>query len=307
MHRFGVVDVGTHSTLLLVVEGESGGKDLCVLHEAMRLPRLGEGSGPGRPLRPEAVERTVEAVASLAAEARALDVEALWVVATAAVRDACDDSGLRRRIAAVVGSELQVFAPQREAETSARGALSGLPNISSMTDVAVVDVGGGSTEVARVVQGRLRASFSVPEGTVRLTEWGVRHDPLTGSERLALRRRAREVLAEAPLEGAAVVAVGGTATSLAAMELGLEDYDPVKVHGHVTSRADLEAHFERLASSTVAQRARLPGLHPGRADVVVAGVALLLEAMHRAGADRLVVSDRGVRWGVALSWFQDRS
>ncbi len=300
--RLGVLDIGTQSVLLLVVEPGRAAEGPRAVYEAIRRPRLGEGSGPGRPLDVRAVERTVAAVRELVAEASEVGAARVVAVATAAVRDASDDGALRARVAEILGSEPVVLDERAEAEASARGALSGLRGVRSEGPVTVLDVGGGSTEVARVERGRLAEFFSVPVGAVRLTERLVRHDPLTESERVALREAAREALTGAPLEDAQVVAVGGSATSLAAMTMGLETYDGTRVHGFVLERGALETYYEQLASMSVGRRAALVGLHPSRADVVVAGTALLLAGLEASGADRLVVSDRGVRWGVAMAW-----
>jgi exopolyphosphatase/guanosine-5'-triphosphate,3'-diphosphate pyrophosphatase len=174
--------------------------------------------------------------------------------------------------------------------------------------LAVIDVGGGSTEVAwRETRDGAVHGLSLPIGSVRLTEAHLPRHPIPPADLLALRERVRlagEPLARALPDGlardAAVVAVAGTATTLAALELALAVYDRERVEGFELSRERLSQWIERLADLGVAERKRLPGLEPGRADVIVAGLVCLEMALVRLRAERFTVSERGVRHGVAL-------
>jgi exopolyphosphatase/guanosine-5'-triphosphate,3'-diphosphate pyrophosphatase len=174
--------------------------------------------------------------------------------------------------------------------------------------LAVIDVGGGSTEVAwRESAGGAIRGVSLPLGSVRLTEAHLPRHPIPAEDMARLRDHvlvASDPLARALPSGlpadASVVAVAGTATTLAALEQRLEPYDPARVEGFAFERARLVHWIERLAHLGVPERRRLPGLEPGRADVIVAGLVCLEVALLRLRASRFTVSERGVRHGVAL-------
>jgi exopolyphosphatase/guanosine-5'-triphosphate,3'-diphosphate pyrophosphatase len=307
VERYAAVDVGTNTVLLLVAERREDGFHPLV--ERADITRLGRGVDRTRRLDPNAVRETVEVLARYAAEARALGVRAIACVATSAARDALNGADFFRAARASAGLVPEVVSGEEEAR---------LVWVSAWRDfggpgppLAVMDVGGGSTEFTwgDGPEPRGRVSFQI--GAVRLTERVVETDPVGESGLARLRRAAREALA--PLSGlgasprpARLVAVAGTVTTLAAVRQALPRYDPEKVHGSSLSLADLEDLFERLGALTVAGRARLPGMEPRRADVILAGCAILAEALPLLGFDRLTVSDRGVRWGLLHDRFGEK-
>jgi exopolyphosphatase / guanosine-5'-triphosphate,3'-diphosphate pyrophosphatase len=200
----------------------------------------------------------------------------------------------------MLGVRPRVISGEEEAKLSFRGALSGL---SITGRVVVFDIGGGSTEfIAGEVLGAIDHAVSLDLGSVRLHERHLHHDPPQEVELAALRTHVRQAIEAipAPAGPCELVGVAGTVTTLKALELGLCPYDPSRVHGSRMSRASVMTLCERLSGLTTAERAELPGLEPGRADVIVAGAWLLAEVLEWAKASELVVSDRGVRWGLAL-------
>jgi exopolyphosphatase/guanosine-5'-triphosphate,3'-diphosphate pyrophosphatase len=212
------------------------------------------------------------------------------------MRDA-GGSELRDWIRGAFGVEAATLSGQEEARLTFRGALSGL-GVEARSGVAVFDIGGGSTEVVlgTVEDGMPRLAFaaSFDVGSVRLTE---RH----GEDRSELERACREAFANVPAlpSDRAPIGVAGTMTTLAAVSLSLEPYDGARVHGHVMKRAELGQVLTRLASVELEARRHLPGMEPKRADVIIAGGCLALALLDRWGAQEVVVSDRGVRWGLA--------
>jgi len=168
--------------------------------------------------------------------------------------------------------------------------------------LAVLDVGGGSTEFIVGEGPSPRARTSLQVGAVRLTERHVRGDPPSPEEVALLRSGAREALrplaAMAPAHGARLVGVAGTVTTLCAVSQALPVYDAGRVHGATMTLDEIEGLIGRLAALTVRARAALPGMEPKRADVIVAGALVVAEAMRATGFERLTVSDRGVRWGL---------
>jgi exopolyphosphatase/guanosine-5'-triphosphate,3'-diphosphate pyrophosphatase len=168
----------------------------------------------------------------------------------------------------------------------------------------VVDVGGGSTEVITVERSRAVARTSVPIGAVRLTERHLRHDPPTAPEIAALnadidRHLARDLAALSLTRAVPVIGTAGTATTLAAVKLGLDRYDPVAVTGLRLSRDTVVVLLARLLAASVAERKAIAGIEPQRADVIAAGAAIFARILQHIDAPVLITCDRGIRWGVA--------
>jgi exopolyphosphatase/guanosine-5'-triphosphate,3'-diphosphate pyrophosphatase len=298
--RVATLDIGTNSVLLLIAEASPSG--LKPLLDRATITRLGEGVDRTRRLAPEARARTLSALRAYAEDIASLGVSACAAVGTSAMRDAEGGDDFCSDVAEVLGVRPQVIDGGREAALTFRGALSGL---SVMGRVTVFDVGGGSTEL---VEGERHAggasvssAVSLDVGSVRLFERHVKSDPPGPDE---LDRAAADVdraLATAPKPsgGSVLVGVAGTVTTLASIALELGDYDPKRVHGSVLELEQVRALAERLAELTLAERKLLKGLDPRRADVIVVGARIVERVMHHARASRLIVSDRGVRYGLA--------
>lgn len=313
--RAAVIDVGTNSMLLTVARESSGdegeGPRYVAELERATITRLGEGVDRTRRLSAAAMERTLGCLRDYAALIREYGAERVALVGTSALRDAEGGDSFVQQASAIVGAPLEVISGEREAELTFRGALSGLEVAGREVEgpVVVVDIGGGSTEViAGSVQRRplvLRSTGvrSYDVGSVRLTERHVRSDPPRAEEIEALRADVRAAWGggDVPVPGPGVptlVGVAGTVTTLAALALNLEHYAPEKVHGAVLDAVAVERLVERLSALPLEARRRLPGLEPQRADVIVAGAVLCAEALRQLGVAELVVSDRGVRWGL---------
>ena len=298
----GVIDLGSNTVLLLVL-----GPDGAPLLERSIITRLGEGVFERGRLSEAARERSRAAATELVREAREAGCQRIVVVATEALRRAEDGAafldGLGRSLSL---DQARILSGEEEARATIEASRSrGDP-------VCVIDVGGGSTEIAWSRAGRVRG-ISLALGSVRLTEACVSGHPVARSELLALRSHARAVLARAaaelppgPWPSGRVVAVAGTATTLAALDQRLERYDPDRVEGYVMTAERLDAWVERLAALTLEARRGLPGLEPGRADVIVAGARILREVLASLGAPDFTASGRGVRYGIALALLAGR-
>lgn len=312
--RAAVIDVGTNSVLLTIAReaARDGDADEASPHvpelERSTITRLGEGVDRTRRLSPAAVDRTLACLRDYASLIEGGAVDRVALVGTSALRDAQGGEAFVRQASQIVGAPLRVISGEREAELTFRGALSGLTVVGS---VVVFDIGGGSTEIiAGAVEGgsvgralHATAARSYDVGSVRLTERHVRSDPPRPEEVAAIRADVRALWASGELPGpsggaSTVVGVAGTVTTLAALALGLESYRPERVHGASLDAATVDQLAVRLASLPLTERQRLPGLEPRRADVIVAGAVLCAEVLRHLGASRLVVSDRGVRWGL---------
>jgi exopolyphosphatase/guanosine-5'-triphosphate,3'-diphosphate pyrophosphatase len=298
--RIGSIDIGTNSVLLLIAHFD--GKRLRRVIDTATITRLGEGVDANGSLGEAAVARTLACLEDYAKQLAEHQVEVRDAVATSAMRDADNGDAFLDRAEAILGVRPQVISGELEAQLSCNGALSGLEPEGRLT---VFDVGGGSTEIiacTRVGTGlaTLRNAVSLPVGAVRMTERHLSSDPPAIEELAALRRDVRKILSRAPrIVGQPLIGVAGTVTTLAALVHNIAPYDGNAVHGCLIGREALSEVLEQLAEMSLAQRRKLAALDPKRADVIVAGAIIVDEICLAAEAPRVLVSDRGVRWGVA--------
>ena len=311
--RVAAIDVGTNTVLLLVAEAGPGGT--VAVAERAEITRLGRGVDATGRLDPAAIAETVGVLAAYAAEARGLGVAAIDCVATSAARDAANGEAFFAAARAAAGLEPRIISGDEEARlvwTSAWRDFGAGESPSGAAPLSVLDVGGGSTEFTFGDGPTPRGRRSLQVGAVRLTERHVGSDPVGPATLATLRLAARQALQ--PLAtmghggqaGGRLVGVAGTVTTLAAVDQALLVYDGERVHGATLARSRIEGLVERLAALPIAERARLPGMEPKRADVIVAGAVVVAEAMDLCGFDRLTVSDRGVRWGLVYEALSGR-
>ena len=299
------VDSGTNSTRLLVVDAD--GSEVVRCSTVTRLGRDVDASGR---LDPDALQGTLDVIADyrdrwVAAGVAPADVR---IAATSAVRDADNRDEYVARVVELTGVHPEVITGEDEARLSYRGAVSGL-------DVAhptlVCDVGGGSTELVVGNATGVVAAHSMQVGSVRVTERCLAGDPPTAAQVRRARAMVDDAL-EAGVEALAgsgadleavrtVVAVAGTATTIGALHAGIADAEGPDVHGHAVPAGDLAAWTERLLAMTVAERAAVPAITPGREDVIAAGALVLDHVLRRSGADLLVVSRTDNLDGLVLS------
>ncbi len=225
--------------------------------------------------------------------------------ATAALRDASDGAGFiaqRGANAPASTSTSSRAKPRRISPTlQSSRACASIANADSL----IVDIGGGSTELIRAEPGRDSQTASLQMaslqiGSVRLTERIVHHDPPAAGEIAELRKvidTAIDSFGWNP-QPDILVGIAGTVTTVCAVALRLKTYDPAVVHGYRLTRGEVERVLARFGALPLKERKRLPGLVEGRADVIFAGTMILSRVMESAGADRVVVSDQGVRWGL---------
>jgi exopolyphosphatase/guanosine-5'-triphosphate,3'-diphosphate pyrophosphatase len=298
--RLATVDVGTNTTLLLVAEGR-GCKDIRVLEDRAEITRLGRGIGTDGRLGAEGIARTLAVLQQYADAARTHGAQ-ICAVGTEALRRAPNASDFLDPAAAILGVPVEVIGGDREAALSFKAAVASFPEIASKP-IAVVDIGGGSTEVIVSDRATVRWRVSLPLGAVRLTERFIHSDPPAAEEMAALRAEVEQSLQVVPHKGSGgsrltLVGTAGTVTTLCAMALGLQNYDPSRVHGYRLGREELDAQIERLATSTQAVREKMAGLDPRRADVILAGAFILSGFTRRLEATTVLVNDRGIRWGL---------
>lgn len=302
--RVAAIDQGTNSTRLLVLEPKRNGDDPTEISRDMVITRLGQGIDETGRFDPDAMRRTLKVIGGFARRARALHAERLRVGATSAVRDASDRDAFLRRVRELVGIEPEVIDGEREAALSFLGGTRGLDR--ALGPFLVVDVGGGSTELVFGREpGVAERSISTRMGSVRLTERARPSDPPTEDDLRAFAKRAGAELdgvegAVPVVDARTLVAVAGTATTLQACALGLERYDPDLVHRSTLTLIDAERTLRALADMTNEERAAIPVMPKGRGDVILAGAAILVEAMRRFGFDEALVSETDILDGLAF-------
>lgn len=290
------IDLGTNTCLLLVAVRD--GPQLVPLAEELRVVRLGEGVDRTGRLAETAMNRAEEVFREYHHIIHSFKCRRVRCVATSAFREATNRHELRLRIRAATGYDLTAITGQEEARWVLRAVQAALPHAVGRR--IIVDVGGGSTELIREENGQLATVESLPLGSVRLTERWLHNDPPPPEELEAAQADIESVLARSAIQRHvdALVGVGGTATTFVAMDLQLSTYDHHRVHGATLTRATLEHSLHRCGSLPYAERVKLPGLHPGRADIILAGGLILKGLMDHFNRQELVVSDRGLRWGV---------
>jgi len=289
-----VIDIGTNTLLLLIVDDAMQPVvDLC------RFGRLGKGLDATGRLADEAITRSLAICREYRAVMDHHGVTRPIVIATQAAREAGNAADFVGPAEQILGAPIEVIAGRREAELAAIAVAHTLPELAGSRYV-VVDVGGGSTELITVEGSRVVSEVSVPIGAVRLTERHLAHDPPTAAEIAALDADIERHLAPLALpRNVTVVGTAGTATTLAAVRLGLASYDPAAVTGLRMTAEAVFALSRRLLAATVAERTALPGIEPARADVIAAGAAIFARVLEKIDAAAFITCDRGIRWGVA--------
>lgn len=295
---FAAIDCGTNSTRLLISDGER-------THDRMmRITRLGKGVDRTGRLEPGAVQRTLDVLAEYRSVMDRYDVQGVRMAATSAARDASNSREFFDRASEIIGSEPELLSGDQEAELSFLGATSDLPLTEGLT--MVVDIGGGSTEFAVGYDSVLESS-SVDIGCVRMTEKFLHHDPPLPEELSntlgIVAQYIDDVVREAPLTQGAVRFVGlaGTVSTVAAVEIGLPEYDRDRIHHFILTRPAVEDVFRTLATEALEDRIHNPGLERERADVIVGGCCVLVGIVRYFGIEELIVSEADILDGLILS------
>jgi exopolyphosphatase / guanosine-5'-triphosphate,3'-diphosphate pyrophosphatase len=299
--RLAAFDVGTNSTRLLVADVD-GGEIVAEHAREMVITRLGKGVDRTGRFDPAALARTLEVLAGYAETCRRLGVARRRLVATSATRDAADRRAFLDGVRELLDVDAEVLTGQAEAATAYRGATA---TLEGELPTLVVDIGGGSTELILGDGRAARAMISLDIGCVRLFERHLHHDPPTGQEAAALRADVAAHLGEVagvldPSAADRVVGVAGTVTTVTAIALGLEAYDPRRIHRATLDAAEIAAVADKLTAMTVAERAALPVMARGREDVIAAGALLLDELVRRFRIRQVIASETDILDGILL-------
>ena len=301
MGRVGAVDIGTNSTRLLVADVDDG--RVADIERETRVTRLGEGVDERRRLLPVPIARVRNVLSDYRRTTELLGVDRTLAIATSAIRDAENGEAFLGEIEWSYGFATRLLSGHDEALMTYRGVTS---ERAVGEGTVIVDIGGGSTELIAGEPEGVRWHDSLDIGSVRLTERFVHSDPPTGDELSACASAVQALLAERVPDdvrerATAAIGVAGTITSIAALALGLDEYDRERVHGSRLTADELSAQLNRLAAVPVAERRELRPLDPERAPVIVAGAVIAREVLSFFGLAELEISERDILDGAALA------
>lgn len=303
MNRKAIIDVGSNSIKFFVGE-LAADKTITTVLDTNDIARLGEGLDKTGLISDEAMERNVASVAAFVKQAKELGADQIVAVGTMALRKAGNSQDFVANVKKACGVEVQIIPGEEEARLSYLAVLSGLPLQGG--DLVIFDTGGGSTEFIFGHGKQLVKRFSVNLGAVRITENYLTSDPVTKQQVEAAIAQIDKEFAEAGVEGkpAQLVGMGGTVTSMGAVKHQMVKYDPAVIQGSDLTVADIDKQIGQYSERTIEQRKELAGLQPKRADVILAGACILKVITSRLGAEKLTISDRGLRHGLAFDLFQ---
>jgi exopolyphosphatase/guanosine-5'-triphosphate,3'-diphosphate pyrophosphatase len=294
--RVASIDIGTNTILLLIAEVKTG--LLKPLLEKETIVRLGEGVQTHGILSKGGMERGLQTLTQYLRDCRDMDAQRIFAVGTSALREAKNSEDFLKRVEEKLNLSIQVISGEEEAQLSYLAVARDLEKPKE--SILVIDVGGGSTEFISGRGDRITRWKSLPLGSVRFTEQFLPSDPVNEEE---WERLEKEIISRLtgipqPQRPFTMVAVGGTATTLASVAQGLDQFDYEKIHHFVLKREDLKKQLVLYRSRTIKERREIPGLPPARADVVLAGAAILYLAMEKLQCPSVLISCHGVRYGL---------
>lgn len=295
------IDIGTNSVLLLVADVNENGLE--VIYEDQQVPRLGKNVDKDRSLHPESQKRVIDVLKTF--QKKLADdfpqiVEQPVITATSAVRDSSNKSEFLEAVRKEMGWEIRILSGDEEAKTTYTGAVSVL-NSGDISQPVIIDIGGGSTEFAAGEGVKFNNGISLNIGSVRFTERYFDSDPPLHSEILSARKAIEQELGklEKIYRNGVLVGVAGTVTSIAAIEMGLDDYQSDKLNGYRLKRhtvADFIQEFSETKSVDIENR--YPPFLTGRGEVILAGILILDEFMAMTERNDLIISTGGIRHGI---------
>lgn len=298
--RIAAIDIGTNTILLLVADAAPGAP-LSVVADEQVIARLGKGVDAERRIPPAGIERCTRVLERYGKRAAELGAERIVATGTSALRDAANRAEFIERVRRGTGIEIGMLTGAEEALWSFRGACSGLRGLRDLR--AVLDIGGGSTELTIGAEERILSTLSLDVGSVRVTERLLPSSPPSAPELEAATLFIDGIVASYPrFDGAPLsfIGVAGTVTTLAALELGLASYDPRAVAGFTLTREMIDRRFALLRSLTHEELRSRVAIDAGRADIILAGILILRRVMEQQNAREIIVSERGLRYGIAL-------
>jgi len=295
------IDIGSNTTLFLIAESHGSGR-WSLLEENLIPNGLGWELTPSGQLTEEVQNRNMEILRSLVNRSCEKRVDAIRCVGTAALRNATNSRAFLRRVLHETGVEICIISGQEEARLTYLGAMLDFDDLQE--PCRVVDVGGGSSELVLGNGNKVLEAVSIPIGAVSLTQEAIRSQPLSEQQHAEIQRvimsKLDSVSPDIVAASGPVIAVGGTAATLAALTLGIDitelwQHKPVRI-----SDSEVEAHLTRFAGLSAADIAHLPHMPPDRAGIITAGTAILSAILRKLQARHVILSNKGLRWGLLI-------
>ncbi len=314
--KYASIDTGTNTLRLLIAEPGGPGALKPLIYKRA-ITRLGGGFDPGRGMAPDSMERSIRALTDFAAIIKSEGVQRVRAVATSVVRRAVNRQDFLQEVKRRAGITIEVIDGMEEARLTLRGVRSVISGAAHRS--LVMDIGGGSTEFIATEDGRSQGAWSLEMGVVRLTEKYLLHDPpeaaeLRGMEEeissviRSLKDRMREAGPDPALygeaRGADFIGTAGTITTLAALDLGLDEYDRVQINNHTLTRRKVEHFYKYLSALTIREKSEIPALEKGREDLIIPGAAITLSVMDAFGYSEVKVSDAGLLEGIIIEMIE---
>jgi exopolyphosphatase / guanosine-5'-triphosphate,3'-diphosphate pyrophosphatase len=297
--RLASIDIGTNTILMLIADVERN-SDISVITDEHIIARLGKGVDENGFIQKDTFERVSKILSQLKSIANSHNVKHVAACGTSALRDASNRQSFIDYIKEHSSVEIKILSGNKEAELTYLGAISEYLKDTPAGEFAVLDIGGGSTELVIGSGSNISSASSIDIGSVRLTERLLKKSPpdnIAVEKAIALVQTHLQSIP--PLSSSAtLIGVAGTLTTLAALDLRLETFDRTKVNRYILTKETINRIFEELRYLTLAQIKSYPQIHPSRADILLAGILILQETLKKVNASQIKVSDRGLRYGI---------
>jgi exopolyphosphatase/guanosine-5'-triphosphate,3'-diphosphate pyrophosphatase len=303
MDRLASIDIGTNTILLLIAEVDKG--ELKPLFEAETVVRLGEGVQKDGVLYQDSMKMGFQTLSQYLERCQAMGVSEVFAAGTSALREARNSVVFTRMIKERLGLSIEIISGEEEARLS---FLAVVRDMKGQKDsLIVVDVGGGSTEFVSGKGDRIDKWVSLAMGSVRFTENFLLSDPVQEKEWERMEKEVRKLLTGIPhpREPFSMVGVGGTATTLASVEQGLEEFIFDRIHHFILKKEALKKQIDLYRSRTIEERTKIPGLPSKRADIILAGAAIFYWTVEELKCPSLLISGHGVRYGLLYKKISD--
>ena len=303
--RLASIDIGTNTVLMLIADIQRDGS-LEVVRDEHFIGRLGKGVDEHGIIQKETFHRVYDILFQLKYIADSVGVHYLSACGTSALRDAKNRQEFIDFIKEKIALDIQILTGIEEAELTYLGAVSEYLPVAGSENFAVLDIGGGSTEIVIGSGARVTSSVSIDIGSVRLTERILKNNPPSSIALENAVQFVRDHLQNiSPLPPATtIIGVAGTLTTLAALDLRIPQFDRNLVNRHVLTRETIDRIFQELRPLTLDQLRRYPQIHPSRADILLAGITILRETLRTVKLPKIIVSDRGLRYGILMKTAQ---
>ena len=288
-----VIDIGTNSIKLCIAKIVNG--EIFILKDINKITKLGEGLQKDGSLGKEAIERTLLEAVNYVQMAKASGAIDIKIVGTMAIRSAKNKNVIQKRLKELTNIDLKIISGEDEARLSFLSVLSGFP-VAQKNKVVTLDVGGGSSDIVFSDKGIIKRKISVDVGAIELTEKYFLKPPMSPKKLMVGQKAIREEFLKQEIseEGAILIGIGGTITTMAAIKAKMSVYD-AKIQGMPLSLEEIERQISLFASKNIEERSQIVGLNPARAEIILAGACIVREIMRLCKSKEILVSDKGLR------------